>query len=182
MACESRVYHRMTMATRPIRFFHRDAIGEINDARADPHRARIAARRRALHRHQGRLRRGRLRRLHGGDRRAATGDAARSSDFKAVNACIQFLPTLDGKALFTVEDLRQRRRRAASGAAGDGRMPRLAMRLLHAGLRDVAVGACTKHARRAAARCRRARRSTTRCPAICAAAPATGRSSTRRSA
>ncbi|MFP3701975.1 xanthine dehydrogenase small subunit, partial [Burkholderia sp. SIMBA_013] len=27
--------------------------------------------------------------------------------FKAVNACIQFLPTLDGKALFTVEDLRQ---------------------------------------------------------------------------
>ncbi|NYT84552.1 xanthine dehydrogenase small subunit [Pollutimonas harenae] len=26
---------------------------------------------------------------------------------KAVNACIQFLPTLDGKALFTVEDLRQ---------------------------------------------------------------------------
>ncbi|MEX3977207.1 xanthine dehydrogenase small subunit [Paraburkholderia caribensis] len=29
---------------------------------------------------------------------------------KAVNACIQFLPTLDGKALFTVEDLR-----AASG-------------------------------------------------------------------
>src|SRR5690606_22069097 len=26
---------------------------------------------------------------------------------RAVNACIQFLPTLDGKALFTVEDLRQ---------------------------------------------------------------------------
>ena len=32
-------------------------------------------------------------------------------------------------------------RRAAPGAAGDGRLPRLAMRLLHAGLRDVAVGA-----------------------------------------
>ncbi|WP_423196493.1 MULTISPECIES: xanthine dehydrogenase small subunit [unclassified Cupriavidus] len=28
-------------------------------------------------------------------------------EFKAVNACIQFLPTLDGKALVTVEDLRQ---------------------------------------------------------------------------
>ncbi|NYH98315.1 xanthine dehydrogenase small subunit [Cupriavidus plantarum] len=28
-------------------------------------------------------------------------------EFKAVNACIQFLPTLDGKALITVEDLRQ---------------------------------------------------------------------------
>ncbi|GBH27305.1 hypothetical protein BvRS1_43540 [Burkholderia vietnamiensis] len=27
--------------------------------------------------------------------------------FKAVNACIQFLPTLDGKALLTVEDLRR---------------------------------------------------------------------------
>jgi len=28
-------------------------------------------------------------------------------EFKAVNACIQFLPTLDGRALITVEDLRQ---------------------------------------------------------------------------
>ena len=28
-------------------------------------------------------------------------------ELKAVNACIQFLPTLDGKALFTVEYLRQ---------------------------------------------------------------------------
>ncbi len=32
------------------------------------------------------------------------GDAV---DMKPVNACIQFLPTLDGKALFTVEDLKQ---------------------------------------------------------------------------
>jgi xanthine dehydrogenase small subunit len=29
------------------------------------------------------------------------------AEFKAVNACIQFLPALDGKALFTVEDLLQ---------------------------------------------------------------------------
>ncbi|NGM86227.1 xanthine dehydrogenase small subunit [Parapusillimonas sp. SGNA-6] len=28
-------------------------------------------------------------------------------DLRAINACIQFLPTLDGKALFTVEDLQQ---------------------------------------------------------------------------
>jgi xanthine dehydrogenase small subunit len=28
-------------------------------------------------------------------------------ELRAVNACIQFLPTLDGKALFTIEDLRQ---------------------------------------------------------------------------
>ncbi|MGG1946351.1 xanthine dehydrogenase small subunit [Trinickia sp. NRRL B-1857] len=34
-------------------------------------------------------------------------DGAGSLRFSAVNACIQFLPTLDGKALFTVEDLRQ---------------------------------------------------------------------------
>ncbi len=59
----------------------------------------------------------------------------------AVNACIQFLPTLDGKALFTVEDLRRPDGSAAPGAAGDGRLPRLAVRLLHAGLRDVALGA-----------------------------------------
>jgi xanthine dehydrogenase small subunit len=26
---------------------------------------------------------------------------------RAVNACLQFVPTLDGKALFTVENLRQ---------------------------------------------------------------------------
>jgi xanthine dehydrogenase small subunit len=38
-------------------------------------------------------------------------DARGQLALKAVNACIQFLPTLDGKALFTVEDLR-----AASGA------------------------------------------------------------------
>ena len=38
-------------------------------------------------------------------------DAQGGLALKAVNACIQFLPTLDGKALFTVEDLR-----AADGA------------------------------------------------------------------
>jgi xanthine dehydrogenase small subunit len=38
-------------------------------------------------------------------------DAQGALALKAVNACIQFLPTLDGRALFTVEDLR-----AADGA------------------------------------------------------------------
>ncbi len=38
-------------------------------------------------------------------------DARGQLTLKAVNACIQFLPTLDGRALFTVEDLR-----AADGA------------------------------------------------------------------
>jgi xanthine dehydrogenase small subunit len=39
---------------------------------------------------------------------AAKGDpaAVRGLSLRTVNACIQFLPTLDGKALFTVEDLR----------------------------------------------------------------------------
>ena len=101
---------------------------------------------------------------------------------RTVNACIQFLPTLDGKALFTVEDLQPHRpRRAASGAAGAGRLPRLAMRLLHAGLRDVAVDDLRaplrgRHAADAASSW------PTTCPATCAAAPATGRSSTPASA
>ena len=76
---------------------------------------------------------------------------------------------------------RRRRRRAASGAAGDGRLPRLAVRLLHAGLRDVALGDATSTTARAA-RGRRASRSPTSSRATCAAAPATGRSSMPASA
>ena len=71
---------------------------------------------------------------------AASDDVVCGLRLRSANACIQFLPTLDGKALFTVEDLQGARRRAPSGAAGDGRVPRLAVRLLHARLRDVALG------------------------------------------
>src|SRR5207253_2989103 len=41
---------------------------------------------------------------------AAPGDTAavRGLKLSTVNACIQFLPTLHGKALFTVEDLKER--------------------------------------------------------------------------
>ena len=42
---------------------------------------------------------------------AASDDIAFGLRLRSANACIQFLPTLDGKALFTVEDLR-----SASGA------------------------------------------------------------------
>ena len=70
----------------------------------------------------------------------------------------------------------RRRRHAAPGPAGDGRLPRLAVRLLHARLRDVAVRAV-----QVARRSRRGARSTTRSPATSAAAPAIGRSSTPRS-
>ena len=91
--------------------------------------------------------------------------------YESVNACIRFLGSLDGCHVVTVEHLARRRRQAASGAAGDGRLPRLAMRLLHAGLRHVAlcaVDAVARPIRRDASR--------RRCRAISAAAPVTRRS------
>ncbi len=50
----------------------------------------------------------------------ATGDplVVRGLRLTPVNACIQFLPTLDGKALFTVEDLETIRAAGAPGASG----------------------------------------------------------------
>ena len=144
---------------------------------AYPHRAAAPARRPALHRHQGRLRRGRLRRLHRRHRRAA-----RTAQLSAEGR--QFLHPVPAHARRqgAVHGRRPAAagRRAAPGAAGDGRMPRLAMRLLHAGLRDVAVGHVPEAGRRKQPR--RAARSTTRCPATCAAAPATVPSSRPRSA
>ena len=49
---------------------------------------------------------------------AAPGDASavRGLTLQTVNACIQFLPTLDGKALFTVEDLKAMTPKPASQA------------------------------------------------------------------
>ena len=95
--------------------------------------------------------------------------------WKPVNACIRLLPSVAGKAVFTVEALK-----SADGALHPVQralvdVPRLAVRLLHAGLRDEPVRALQERAP-----ARRARRSRRRCRATCAAAPATGRSSTRR--
>ena len=123
-------------------------------------------------RHQGRLRRGRLRRLHGGAGPPARRRASSTSRSMPAS-CSSGRST--ASEVVTVEDLAAGGD-AASGAAGDGRPSRLAMRLLHAGLRDGAVRALPATAR---SRSRRAR-STTGSPAICAAAPATGRSSMRR--
>ncbi|MEO8124859.1 MAG: xanthine dehydrogenase small subunit [Burkholderiales bacterium] len=97
------------MTTRPIRFFHRGEIVEI-DAAA-PTRTVLDWLRedvRCSGTKEG---------CNEGDCGACTvvigelaepGDAhaVRGLTLSTVNACIQFLPTLDGKALFTVEDLK----------------------------------------------------------------------------
>ena len=177
---------RRRMATRPIRFFHRGRVVEVERRRTDPHACSTGcARTRAAP----------------APRKAATKATAAPAPWSSaswpsagarrgarqlvgglspatVNACIQFLPTLDGKALFTVEDLKPRHAGgdAAPGAAGDGRVPRLAVRLLHPRLRDVAVADLRAPPRGRHAR-RRASSWPTSCRATCAAAPATGRSS-----
>ena len=97
------------MTSQPIRFFHRGAVVEISDAA--PTRSVLDWLRedaRCTGTKEG---------CNEGDCGACTvviAEAARVGDATAVrglslqtvNACIQFLPTLDGKALFTVEDLK----------------------------------------------------------------------------
>jgi xanthine dehydrogenase small subunit len=106
------------MSSRPIRFFHRGKIVEID--RASPTRTVLDWLREDA-RHTG-TKEG----CNEGDCGACTvvvaslaepGDsrAVRGLALRSVNACIQFLPALDGKALFTVEDLK--------GIAGDGLHP-----------------------------------------------------------
>ena len=94
---------------RPIRFFHRGAVVEVSDAA--PTRTVLDWLREDAHCT------GTKEGCNEGDcgactvvigEAAAPGDpaAVRGMSLKTVNACIQFLPTLDGKALFTVEDLK----------------------------------------------------------------------------
>ena len=100
------------------------------------------------------------------------GDGAALSRRSTPASC--FVPTLDGSA--AVHGRGPARPTATLHPVQQAMVdvPRLAMRLLHAGLRDVALRAYQRSARRS----RRRGESTTRSPAISAAAPATARSST----
>jgi xanthine dehydrogenase small subunit len=97
------------MNPQPIRFFHRGAVVEVNG----PHPTRSVL---DWLREDARCT-GTKEGCNEGDCGACTvvigelaqpGDASavRGLSLKTVNACIQFVPTLDGKALFTVEDLK----------------------------------------------------------------------------
>ena len=92
------------MTTHPIRFYYRGAIHETDDAPAT--RTVLQHLREDLHCT------GTKEGCAEGDCGACTVvvgelDADGALALKAVNACIQFLPTLDSRALFTVEDLRR---------------------------------------------------------------------------
>lgn len=87
--------------SEPIRFFHRGAVHEVRDA--SPTQTILQHLREDLH-------------CTGTKEGCAEGDCGACTvvigsledgklAMKAVNSCIQFTPTLDGKALFTVEDL-----------------------------------------------------------------------------
>ncbi len=100
--------------------------------RAHPHDGPGLPARSRAHRLQGGLRRGRVRRLLG-PRRAARDSPART-EWIAINACLVPVAALDGQEVVTAEGLGTRGR-AAPGAARDGGARRVAVRVLHAGVR-----------------------------------------------
>src|SRR5438552_15041865 len=97
------------MSTQPIRFFHRGQLVDVSDAA--PTRTVLAWLRedaRCTGTKEG---------CNEGDCGACTvvvGELAQPGDpdaacglaLRTVNACIRFLPAIDGKALYTVEDLK----------------------------------------------------------------------------
>ena len=97
------------MSTRPIRFFHRGQVVEVSDAA--PTRSVLDWLREDAHCtgtkegcNEGDC--GACTVVIGSRAQPGAAGAVRGLALETVNACIQFLPTLDGKALFTVEDLK----------------------------------------------------------------------------
>jgi xanthine dehydrogenase small subunit len=92
------------MNPQPIRFYHRGAVVEVNG----PHPTRSVLEWLREDAHCTGTKEG----CNEGDCGACTvvvgelADAGDGLSLKTMNACLQFLPTLDGKALFTVEDLK----------------------------------------------------------------------------
>ena len=103
--CEPSGRNRIEMSTRAIRFYHRGRLVEVTDAA--PTRTVLQWLRedaRCTGTKEG---------CAEGDCGACTvivGEPARGGklELQTVNACIRFLPTLHGKALFTVEDVQRR--------------------------------------------------------------------------
>ena len=125
---------QLTMAGA-LRFILNDEDVALTDARADATLLDFLRLDKRLRRQQGRLRRGRLRRLHGAGRpderrRAGLRDGQRLH--LASSACCT-ARMWSRSSTFAADGA------APSGAAGDGRLPRQPVRLLHAGLRDVAL-------------------------------------------
>ena len=104
------------MSTRPIRFFHRGAITQVAaDPSSPPTRTVLEWLR------EDRRCTGTKEGCAEGDCGACTVVVGSLDDrgalrLEPVNACIRFLPTLDGKALFTVEDLAREDGPARAGA------------------------------------------------------------------
>ena len=107
---------------------------------ADDHPAGLAAHRARADRHQGRLQRRRLRRLHGDGHRRRRHPPSTPASCSCRN--------LHGKAVRTVEGLVRARRKPAPRSAGDDRPSRQPVRLLHAGLRRVDGGGASERRHR----------------------------------
>ena len=95
-------------------------------------------------------------------------------DGAAVRSCLVFAVQADGADVTTIEGIGGARRRALRGAVGVPRLPRLAVRFLHARLRRVGDRVPPRPPRP-----RPTTRSASRCRAPSAAAPATRASSPR---